>query len=406
LYKLARFCFNDLRVVSSELKISSKDLHHWRVIEAFRDALVKAVVQKELHPGFQHPERLLEYADYLSLFLFGLFNPVLKTVRGLCAASHLERVQQEVCGRSVSLGSFSEAQHLVDPAHLEKVFQELCQQVPPAGSGSPGLTWEQWFARDSSVFAALPRMTWALYGGGHEGAPNRAVRLHLNFNVLEDKPALADVTVGRVCERKSWEEQWERGAGYVGDRYFSKNYKLLGKLDEQGCAYVLRLAEEATITVLEKMEFSAADRKEGVVRQAWCHLGKDEFQSVRVRVVWIEGAQSALMLVTNMTPQALSAEMVSMLYRRRWQIECFFKWLKCLLKCRHWLAESERGVSVQLYLALIAAVLLQLCLGRRPNQRMFELIQLYQMGYATTQEVIAGLQREQAREQGRKKIAV
>ena len=52
-------------------------------------------------------------------------------------------------------------------------------------------------------------MAWALYGGGHEGAPNRAVRLHLNFNVLEDQPALADVTIGRICERKSWEEQWE-----------------------------------------------------------------------------------------------------------------------------------------------------------------------------------------------------
>jgi hypothetical protein len=230
------------------------------------------------------------------------------------------------------------------------------------------------------------------------------VRLHLNFNVLEDKPALADVTIGRICERKSWEDQWERGAGYVGDRYFSKNYKLLGKLSEKGCAYVLRLAEEATITVLETIEVSPADRKEGVVRQAWCQLGKGEFVSGRVRVVWIEGKQSALMLVTNLTPQALPAEMVSMLYRRRWQIECFFKWIKCLLKCRHWLAESQAGVSLQFYLALIAAVLLQLCLGRRPNKRMFELIQLYQMGYATTQEVIAGLKREQTREQGRQKI--
>jgi len=166
-------------------------------------------------------------------------------------------------------------------------------------------------------------MAWALYGGGHEGAPNRAVRLHLNFNVLEDQPALADVTIGRICERKSWEEQWERGAGYVGDRYFSKNYQLFERLAEKACAYVLRLAEEATITVLEAIEVSSADRKEGVVRQAWCRLGKGPFESVRVRVVWIEGQQSALMLVTNLTPQALPAARVSMLYRRRWQIECF-----------------------------------------------------------------------------------
>ena len=387
-----------------ELQFSAQDLHHWKVIEVFRSALVKAVQDKELHSGFQDPDRLVKHADYLSLFLFGLFNPVVKTMRAVCAASQLKRVQAEVCQRPVSLASFSEAQHLVNPAHLERVFQELCQQLPNSGSGGQKLTWEQWFARDSSVFAALPRMTWALYGGGHEGAPNRAVRLHLNFNVLADQPALAEVTIGRICERKSWEAQWERGAGYVGDRYFSKNYQLFGRLADKGCAYVLRLAEEATITVLEALEVSPADRKEGVVRQAWCRLGKGEFESVKVRVVWIEGSQSALMLVTNLSPEALPAEMVSMLYRRRWQIECFFKWLKCLLKCGHWLAESPAGVSLQLYLALIAAVLLQLCLGRRPNKRMLELIQLHQMGYATTQEVIAGLKREQAREQGRQKI--
>jgi hypothetical protein len=391
-------------VAKPELQFSDQDLHHWKVIEVFRSALVKAVQDKELHSGFQDPDRLVKHADYLSLFLFGLFNPVVKTMRAVCAASQLKRVQAEVCQRPVSLASFSEAQHLVNPAHLERVFKELCQQLPSSGSGGQKLTWEQWFARDSSVFAALPRMAWALYGGGHEGAPNRAVRLHLNFNVLADQPALAEVTIGRICERKSWEAQWERGAGYVGDRYFSKNYQLFGRLADKGCAYVLRLAEEATITVLEALEVSPADRQEGVVRQAWCRLGKGEFESVKVRVVWIEGPQSALMLVTNLSPEALPAEMVSMLYRRRWQIECFFKWLKCLLKCGHWLAESQAGVSLQLYLALIAAVLLQLGLGRRPNKRMLELIQLHQMGYATTQEVIAGLKREQAREQGRQKI--
>jgi hypothetical protein len=402
LYKLDCFRFNCRGVAASELKFSSQDLHHWKVIEVFREVLLKAVEQKELHPGFQDPDRLLHHAEYLSLFLFGLFNPVVKTMRALCASSHLKRVQDEVCNRPVSLGSFSEAQHLVDPAHLEKVFQELCHQLPCSDAGAPTLNWQQWFARDSSVFAALPRMTWALYGGGHAGAPNRAVRLHLNFNVLADRPALADVTVGRVCERRSWEAQWERGAAYVGDRYFSKSYKVLDRLSQKGCGYVLRLAEEASITVLEPIPVSPADRKEGVVRQAWCQLGKDEFQSQRVRVVWIEGQQSALMLVTNLSAQDLPAAMVSMLYRRRWQIECFFKWIKCLLGCRHWLAESPKGVSLQLYLALIAAVLLQLCLGRRPNKRMFELIQLYQMGYATTEEVIAGLKREQAAELARK----
>ena len=86
-----------------------------------------------------------------------------------------------------------------------------------------------------------------------------------------------------------------------------------------------------------------------------------------------------------------------MIYRYRWQIELFFKWIKCILGCRHWLAESQRGVTLQLYLALIAALLLQLATGQRPTKRMLELIRLHQMGWATLEELTQGLAREAAR---------
>jgi hypothetical protein len=383
--------------------VSEKELRQWNLLADFREALASLMPKLGLHPSFQDTRRKLQYAEYLSLFLFGLFNPALKTMRALCAASQLERVQREVCGKSVSLGAFSDAQYLVEPAHLEHVFGELAGQVRKLPPDQAPPDWPQWFARDSSVFAALPRMAWALYGGGRKDGVNNAVRLHLNFQVFDDKPALADVTPGRVCERKSWQGQWERGAGYIGDRYFGKNFQLFGQLERRGCAYVIRMVEEATINVLEEIPVSEGDRREGVVRQAWATLGKEEYRSVRLRVVWIEGRDSALILVTNLPPERLSAELVSMLYRRRWQIECFFRWVKCLLGCRHWLAESEEGVTLQLYLALIAAVLLQLHLGRRPNKRMLELLQLHQMGWATTEELIAGIQREQEREDRRRK---
>jgi IS4 transposase len=76
-------------------------------------------------------------------------------------------------------------------------------------------------------------------------------------------------------------------------------------------------------------------------------------------VVWVHSATAGeLRLATNLPVADAPAELISVMYRRRWQIESFFKWLKCLLGCRHWLAESQRGVTVQLYLALIAAVIL------------------------------------------------
>ena len=393
-------------VASGMLRLTEKDLQQWNLLAQFRSRLGELIRPDELHPSFSDPARRLAYLDFISLFLFGLLNPALKTMRALCEASQLERVRREICSNAVSLGSFSEAQHLVDPAHLERLFGDLVGRIQGPMPPDPRLAWQQWFARDSSVFAALPRMAWALYGGGRAGAPNRAVRLHLNLHVFKDSPERCQVTPARVCERKSWREQWQRGAGYVGDRYFGKNFQLFGALEKKGCAYVIRLIEEATINVEEELPVTEVDRKAGVVRQAWGTLGNAEHRSVHLRIVWIEGKESALILVTNLSPETLPAELVSMLYRMRWQIECFFRWVKCLLGCRHWFAESPRGVTIQLYLALIASVLLQLVMGRRPNKRMFELIQLYQMGWASIEELISGLKRQQQREATRKKSAI
>ena len=59
-----------------------------------------------------------------------------------------------------------------------------------------------------------------------------------------------------------------------------------------------------------------------------------------MRLVWVEGSKEVLLLVTNQEPQEMPAELVAALYRQRWRIELFFRWIKCILGCRHWLAES------------------------------------------------------------------
>jgi hypothetical protein len=388
----------------TEGTVDERALRHWKLLRAFRQALQRHTKGRPPHRSWRDARRRTTQADYLSLFLLGLFNPVLRTMRGLCAASELPRVQREVCGGQFSLGSFSEAQSLTDPVLLEQVFAGLVNPERGAAPTEGPAAWARWFARDSSLFAALPRMSWALYGGGRAGASNNAVRLHLSLHLLDDQPGRAQVTPGKVCERKAWRETWEAGAAYVGDRYFAENYRLLGDLSAAGGRYVLRLQDGAVLLVEEELPLTAADGAAGVVRQVWGRLGKQARQrSERVRVVEIRMANGDLLrLVTNVPPADLSAAEVGLLYRRRWQIECFFRWLKCLLGCRHWLAESAAGVTLQLYLALIAAVLFQLHTGRRPNRRMLELFQLHQLGWASGKDLVAGLRREAEREARRR----
>src|SRR6266705_1517910 len=109
-------------------EIREEELSRWRLIEEFERRLEKAAAAGKEPRTFTDPRRKLGQKDYLSLLLFGLFNPVVDSMRGLCAASRLRRVQEEICTAPVSLGSFSEAQAVVDPALLQRVFAELAAE--------------------------------------------------------------------------------------------------------------------------------------------------------------------------------------------------------------------------------------------------------------------------------------
>jgi len=380
--------------------LSDAALMRWRLIADFQERLEKHLSPRRAG-SWSDPQRQLQSIDYLSLFLLGLFNPVVRTMRGLCAASDLPRVQEEVCGRHVSLGSFSEAQALIEPELLQNIFVELGREVL-ARNGPSVQNARRWLIQDSSLFEALPRMHWALWRRQHK--TQAQVRLHLSLDLESQVPARASVTAGKVCERKEWKRALRRGDATIGDRYYGENYKLLGELDERGVVFVVRLRDQAAIQVQEERTLSPADRAAAVIQDAWVKLGCNKrYESDRVRMVRVQTQNEVLLLATNLKPEELSAGEVALLYKERWRIELFFRWIKCILGCRHWLAESPQGAALQIYLALIAALLLQLYTGERPNRRLMELLQFYAMGWATADDLMAGVQRQQAKAERKKK---
>ena len=387
--------------------IKASELGRWKLIEDFQLRLEGICASRGIRGSFSDGRRKLELGSYLGLFLFGLLNPVVRTMRALCAASDLERMQRDVCERPVSLGSFSEAQAVVDPELLKALFSQLAQELNAVKSrGHEGKFAHtqamHWLIVDSTLWEVLPRMHWAFWR--RQGPSQNAVRLHLGLHLLNDSPATAEVTEGKVCERKAWRKKWEPGAGYIGDRYFGEDYQVFQELDDLGCSFVLRLRECAVMEIVRELEVEPADARAGVIRSAWAYLGcRKKNRSMRVRLVWVDIGEEILILVTNQNGTQLSAELVAELYRRRWQVELFFRWIKCILGNRHWLAESRQGVTLQIYLALIGALLLQLHVNVRPSKRMMERIQLYLMGMATLDELAAGIDREMARIEKRAK---
>ena len=98
------------------------------------------------------------------------------------------------------------------------------------------------------------------------------------------------------------------------------------------------------------------------------------------------------------TTIGLAAELVALGYRFRWAVELFFRWFKCILGCRHLLSTCRNGVTIQVYVALIASLLITLWTGRKPTKRTFEMLQLYLLGWASEEELQRHLDRLAAAE--------
>jgi len=385
--------------------IDEKKLRHWNLMEEFQKAL-QAVDWPDHKRSPAERERVVQQAEYLRLYLFGLFNPVVRTMRAVTAASRLDRVQREISQRRISKSTFTEMQYLVDPQRLEKVFENLAErELGKSPAMDPRLSKRTWLAQDGSLFRALPRMAWALYGVGPDGQA-KGVRLHLTFNLTESKPQRAEVTVGAGCERQVLRARLKKGEAYVGDRHFSGDYSIFAQFHAKECSYVFRLKENAAVTLIEELEVTPEDRAQGIVRQAWVRLGATpKTLSVPVRVLWLESpTKGSMMLVTNLSVPEASAQLVEQIYRWRWQIELFFRWVKYILGMRgHWFAESPRGVQIQIYLTLIAAILMRQHFGMRPTKRMMEILQFYLLGMATSQELTRELAGELAALAARKR---
>lgn len=150
------------------------------------------------------------------MFLFGLLNPMVRTIRGLCAASALGRVQREVCGRPVSLGSYSEAQALVEPELLQAVLQRLSAEAdaPAPRRGCDG----RQRVIDRTVWPALPRMAWVFWR--RQGGLDNAVRLHVALDLTSGRVGDARLTKAKKCARARWREFAQPGICDIADRSY------------------------------------------------------------------------------------------------------------------------------------------------------------------------------------------
>ncbi len=337
------------------------------------------------------------FADhYAALLLLYFFNPVLTSRNALLQASQLAQVQAFCGGRPVSAGSFSEAQHLFDPALLEGLVTELAGRIPDAKVPEDWDSLKTLTAVDGSLLPALPRMAWALW----KDDEHKAAKMHVHFEVLRGIPIGATVTTGNDSERQQLRRTLQAGRLYVIDRGYAE-YQLFQDILDGGSQFIGRIRDNAVWEVIEERPVSATAAIVGVRsdRVVWlgCDKSKEALrQPVRVLEVATgkvdsRGVPEVLLLATSC--QEMAAELVALGYKFRWEEELFFRWFKCVLGRRHLVSESQDGVTVQVYVALIANLLLTLWAGKKPTKRTFEMFCLFFMGWATADELQNHLER-------------
>ena len=130
---------------------------------------------------------------------------------------------------------------------------------------------DQLMAIDGTLWPALPRMAWAIWRYQH--GRECALKLHVKFNLLEEKPVAAVLKNAKRCERAVLRETMQPGEFYVGDRYDGEDYALFGELAAAGCSFVLRLRQEAVFEVREEFALRPADRAAGVTFDGLVRLG-------------------------------------------------------------------------------------------------------------------------------------
>jgi len=188
------------------------------------------------------------------------------------------------------------------------------------------------------------------------------VKLHLVYDADADRPIYAAITPARVNDITPAQTMpVEPGATYVFDLGYY-DYAWWAKLDAEGCRIVTRYKRNTALVVIEELPVAEGSTilsdRIGFLpyRQG---AGRRNPMRQAVREVQVKTDAGKLLRILSNDLDA-SAQEIAALYKRRWAIELFFRWVKQTLRITRFLGTGENAVRIQIAVALIAFLLLRL----------------------------------------------
>ena len=230
------------------------------------------------------------------------------------------------------------------------------------------------YALDATIIdLCLSVFPWARYR-----KTKGAIKLHTLLDLKGNIPSFIAITAGRVHEVNILDELIpEAGAIYILDRgYF--DFERLYALHQCSSLFVVRAKASASLRRLYSMRVDKACglRCDQIVVPAAFYAAKNYPEKLR-RVVFVDtDKDNRLNLLTNqMTLPALT---IAQLYRCRWQVELFFKWIKQHLRIKAFYGTSENAVKTQIWIAISVYVLVAIIKKRlKIDLSLYTILQIF-----------------------------
>jgi IS4 transposase len=240
-----------------------------------------------------------------------------------------------------------------------QVFSELfAQMLPQAHRGLRRATADAVRLIDStSVRLSSLSEDWATFSADVFGA-----KAHIVYDPNADRPVYFAVTPANVNDITAAKViPIEPGATYVYDLGYY-DFGWWAELDDVGCRFVTRLKKNTPFTAVHENRVpTGSNILSDCIGHLPARLAKSRNNPLQVPVREIRliiDTGKILRIVTNDIDAP--AEEIAELYKQRWQIELFFRWVKQTLRIRHFVGISENAVRIQIAVALIAFLVLRM----------------------------------------------
>jgi len=210
------------------------------------------------------------------------------------------------------------------------------------------------YALDSTTIdLCLNSFFWATYR-----KTKAAIKLHTLLDLRGSIPVFINITEGRVHDVNVLDDIIiEPGSSYIMDRGYL-DYKRLYNIDKSGTFFVIRSKSN---TVFHRLYSHPVDKEEGLrCDQIGVLKNKKSYQDYphkirRVKFFDKENDKTYVYLTNNFNLPALT---ISKLYKSRWEVELFFKWIKQHLRIQKFFGRSSNAVKTQIWTAISTYLLI------------------------------------------------